>query len=126
LNSDEGYIRDYSSKINQSNNISHTINMEKQKQFIQNPACIDCEILFQSPFDVQRHMINGCPMQEDDDSNGSTEIDDGDDSGFDALIDDIYDKLDNDYKNKVDAIMAEQNIREKETKRVADELFFTS
>jgi hypothetical protein len=30
LNSDEGYIRDYSSKINQSNNISHTINMEKQ------------------------------------------------------------------------------------------------
>jgi hypothetical protein len=39
LNSDEGYIRDYSSKINQSNNISHTINMEKQKQFIQNPPC---------------------------------------------------------------------------------------
>jgi hypothetical protein len=71
-------------------------------------------------------MINGCPMQEDDDSNGSTEIDDGDDSGFDALIDDIYDKLDNDYKNKVDAIMAEQNIRVKEAKRVADELFFTS
>lgn len=59
--------------------------MEKQKQFIQNPACIDCGILFQSPFDVQRHMKTGCPMQEDDDSNESTEIDDGDDSGLDAL-----------------------------------------
>jgi hypothetical protein len=46
--------------------------------------------------------------------NGSTEKDDGDDSSFDALVDDIYDKLDNDYKNKVDAIMAEQNITEKE------------
>ena len=45
-------------------------------------------------------------MQEDDDSNGFTEIDDGDD-----------------YKNKVDAIMAEQNTIEKETKREADELF---
>ena len=62
-------------------------------------------------------------MQEDDDSNGSTEINDRDDSGFDALIDDIYDTLDNDYKNKVDVIMAEQNITEKEAKREADELF---
>jgi hypothetical protein len=35
-------------------------------------------------------MKHGCPMQEDDDSNGSTEIDDGDDSGFDALIYMIY------------------------------------
>ena len=43
-------------------------------------------------------MLNGCPMQEDDDSNGSTEINDRDDSGFEALIDDIYDTLDNDYK----------------------------
>ena len=62
-------------------------------------------------------------MQEDDDSNGSTEKDDGDDSSFDALVDDIYDKLDNDYKNKVDAIMTEQNITEKEAKREAGELF---
>lgn len=119
----EGYITDCTSKIDQSNNISHTINMEKQKQLMQNSACIDCGILFQSPFDVQRHMKNGCPMQEDDDSNESTEIDDGEDSGFDALIDDIYDKLDNDYKNKVDDILAEQNITEKEAKREADELF---
>jgi hypothetical protein len=74
---------------------------------------MDCGISFQSPFDVQRHMETGFPMQEDDESNGSTEIDDGDDSGFDTLIDDIYDKLDNAYKNKVDAIMAEQNITEK-------------
>ena len=62
-------------------------------------------------------------MHEDDDSNGSTEKDDGDDSGFDALVDDIYDKLDNDYNNKVDAIMTEQNITEKEAKREAGELF---
>ena len=67
-------------------------------------------------------MKNGCAMQEDDDSNGSTEKDDGDDSGFDALVDDIYDKLDNDYKNKIDAIMTEQNITEKEEKREAGEL----
>ena len=121
--SDEGYIRDDTSNVDQSSNISHTINMEKQKQFIQNPACIDCGILFQSPFDVQRHMKNGCSMQEDDDSNDSTETDVGDDSGFDALIDDIYDKLDSDYKNKVDDIMAEQNVTENEAKREADELF---
>jgi dsDNA-binding SOS-regulon protein len=68
-------------------------------------------------------MKNGCAMHEDDDSNGSTEKDDGDDSGFDALVDDIYDKLDNDYNNKVDAIMTEQNITEKEAKREAGELF---
>jgi hypothetical protein len=41
----EGYITDCTSKIDQSNNISHTINMEKQKQFIQNPACIDWNII---------------------------------------------------------------------------------
>jgi hypothetical protein len=79
-------ITDCTSKIDQSNNISHTINMEKQKQLMQNSACIDCGILFQSSFDVQRHINNGYPMQEDDDSNESTEIDDGEDSSFDALI----------------------------------------
>jgi hypothetical protein len=31
----EGYITDCTSKIDQSNNISHTINMEKQKQLMQ-------------------------------------------------------------------------------------------
>jgi hypothetical protein len=38
-------------------------------------------------------MKNGCPMQEGEDSNESTEINDGEDSGFDALIDDIYDNI---------------------------------
>jgi hypothetical protein len=35
---------------------------------------------------LEYYLKNGCPMQEDDDSNGFTEIDDEDDSGFDALI----------------------------------------
>jgi hypothetical protein len=33
--------------------------MEKQ-----NPSCIDWGTLFSTPFDVQRHIKRGCPMDE--------------------------------------------------------------
>ena len=53
------YKRENSTEIHQSDNNPQSVNMEKQ-----NPSCIDCETLFSIPFDVQRHIKRGCPMDE--------------------------------------------------------------
>jgi len=118
--------------------------MEKQ-----NPSCIDCGTLFSTPFDVQRHIKRGCPMDENapepkrirydediDDDNDNQSIDskynededmeedeDNDDSAFDPLIDDVYEQLNEDYQKRVDKIMEEQGINKTQAKEEANEFF---
>lgn len=118
--------------------------MEKQ-----NPFCIDCGTLFSTPFDVQRHIKRGCPMDENapepkrisydediDDDNDNQSIDskynededmeedkDNDDSAFYPLINDVYEQLNEVYQKRVDKIMEEQGINKTQAKEEANEFF---
>ena len=126
------YIRDDTELNAQSVDNHESINMEKQ------PSCVDCGLLFSTPFDVQRHVKRGCPFEEEEhntkkmkhDESIDTEeydeedsIDDDDDTAFDPLIDDVYKKLEEDYQKKVDTLMTEQNLSEKQAKDAANEHF---
>jgi len=54
------YIRDDTELNAQSVDNHKSINMEKQ------PSCVDCGLLFSTPFDVQRHAKRGCPFEEEE------------------------------------------------------------
>jgi len=131
------YIRDNNMQSGQSVQNCRNINMDKKEE---NPSCIDCGLLFSTPFDVQRHIKRGCPFSEEEtdhkqmkfdntfseESNESMDEDnegDMDDSAFNPLIDEVYKKLDGDYQNKLDSIMNDQNVSEKEAKTEANEQF---
>jgi len=131
-----GYITDDTSQIVQSTDNSPDINMDKQ---VQNHSCIDCGLLFSTPFDVQRHVKRGCPFQEDeneakklkydesvysDDSDESLDDNsDMDDSAFNPIINEVYKKLHNEYESKIETIKKEQELSETAAKKEVDELF---
>ena len=138
------YKRENSTEVHQSDNNSQSVNMEKQ-----NPSCIDCGTLFSTPFDVQRHIKSGCPMDENapepkrkrydediDDDNDNQSIDakydededmeedeDNDDSAFDPLIDDVYEQLNKDHQKRVDKIMEGQGINKTRAKEEVNAFF---
>lgn len=55
--------------------------------------------------------------------NDEIEVVDEDDSAFDPLIDDAYQKLDAHYQKEVDNLMPDTNLTESDAKQEANELF---
>lgn len=89
----------------------HSSNSNQTEDMASNKAdsyCIECGVIFLSPWDVQRHMKRGCPGISDNDDNDDHEnpkkrqkVEETDDSAFIELVNEAYDTLDDRYQEKV-------------------------
>ena len=90
------------------------------------PSCSECGIIFSTLYDLQKHVRKGCLMDEDVDSNQGSDVEDKsdsdmefDDSGFDRLVNKVYDETDEQYQQKVQSIMNTEDLTEKEARNEA-------
>ena len=102
------YKKDTSESANQLETDSQAINMHH---------CAYCGALFQSPQDLQRHILKRCPERDDDegvpskrfreDSMSEADSDIEDDSVFDSLVDKAYEENEKTFQKKVKDNLAE-------------------
>ncbi|MEW8543593.1 MAG: hypothetical protein AB2693_08650 [Candidatus Thiodiazotropha sp.] len=90
-------------------------------------SCIDCGGLFATPFDLQRHVKRGCPMDQDiSDTEGKDEealdTEDDDDSGFNDIVNKVFEKNQDLFERKVQNLMDSENISEKDARAEVKEL----
>lgn len=84
--------------------------------------CVDCGLLFASPVDLQRHTKHGCP--EDDEPPGKRpRYDSDDDSGFDELINRVYEEYNDIYGDKVQKYMKDGDSEKKARQKATEDLF---
>jgi hypothetical protein len=65
--------------------------------------------MFASSYDLQRHIKNGCPMEEDTDENDTmSDVDEeDDDEGFNSLVNEVWEEHQSQFDQKVDRLMEE-------------------
>ena len=91
------------------------------------PSCNECGVLFSTLYDLQKHVRKGCPMNEDgsnqdsDSENNSDSAIDFDDSGFNRLVNKVFDELNERFQKKVQSIMDSEELTEKEARNEATE-----
>ena len=113
---------------NQSELDDRGVNMDQPKysSMEKKPHCNDCGIMFDTPYDLQRHVKSGCPMDESMEEESESELDqdiEDDDSGFNIFINEIYDQTDEQFKKKVDQLFIDNgDITEKEARDEASEI----
>ena len=90
------------------------------------PSCSECGIIFSTLYDLQKHVRKGCPMDEDLDSDRGSDLEDKsdsdmefDDSGFNRLINKVYDETDEQYQQKVQSIINSEDLTQKEARNEA-------
>jgi hypothetical protein len=71
------------------------------------PSCTDCGTMYASSYDLQRHVKNGCPMEENADDNDSMSeaSDKYDDKGFTPLINAVREENQLQFLRKLDHLM---------------------
>lgn len=91
-------------------------------------GCMDCGAVYVTSNDLQRHLKRGCP--EDDNSDDENPLHKilkptpiNDDSGFNSLIGRVYEMHDDEYGDRINALMKQRNISDKKARDVADEEF---
>ena len=118
---------DYSRPLLKSNEI-HVTGLQPPDRSNTFPSCSECGLLFSTLYDLQKHVRRGCPMDEDDDS--ATQLDheeandsdiEFDDSGFNRIIDKVYDETDELFQQKVQSIMDQEDVSEEEARSEAKE-----
>ena len=92
------------------------------------PSCNECGVLFSTLYDLQKHVRKGCPMDDDNGSNQDSDTEDKsdsdmdfDDSGFNRLINKVFDETDEQFQQKVQFIMDSEDLTEKEARNEATE-----
>ena len=97
------------------------------------PACVECGTMFASSYDLQRHIKNGCPMEEDTDENDTMSDDENDtmsdvnkeddDEGFTSLVDEVWEENKTQFNKKFDQLKKENaDLSDKEAREEVSEM----
>jgi hypothetical protein len=97
------------------------------------PTCVECGTMFASLYDLQRHIKNGCPMEEDTDENDTMSDDENDtnsdankeddDEGFTSLVNEVWKENQAQFNNKLDQLMKENaDLSDKEAREEVSEM----
>ena len=103
----------------------HTTRQEIPDHIKTLPSCNECGVLFSTLYDLQKHVWKGCPMDEDgsnqdsDSEDNSDSAIDFDDSGFNRLVNKVFDELNERFQQKVQSIMDSENLTEKDARNEA-------
>lgn len=71
------------------------------------PSCSKCGVMFASPYDLQRHAENGCPMKMDTDDDEMSDTSDND-GGFLSLVNEVWEENQSQFDRKF-AQLVEKN-----------------
>ena len=95
------------------------------------PSCGDCGTMFATSYDLQRHTKNDCPMdenQEDQDESDMEydESEEDNDTGFNFLVNEVWEEHSGQYQNKVNRLMEEdENVSKEEARQEASDLMLS-
>ncbi|KAK3087786.1 hypothetical protein FSP39_010583 [Pinctada imbricata] len=83
---------------------------EKYEEKDKTPSCTDCGIMFNTEYDLQRHIKKGCPMNEDDDSNDEEidmdyDEDEDNDEGYNFIVNEVWDEHSGQYDRKINKLL---------------------
>lgn len=89
------------------------------------PSCAECGTMFASSYDLQRHIKNGCPMDENSDENDtmSDVNDEDDDRGLTSLINEVWEENQPQFDKKLGQLMEENsNLSKTEAREEVSEM----
>ena len=84
----------------------HTMRQEIPDHIKTLPSCNECGVLFSTLYDLQKHVRKGCPMDKDgfnqdsDSEENSDSAIDFDDSGFNRLVNKVFDEVNEQFQRK--------------------------